>query len=324
MHPGLVAAGASIIASSAAMLQVLVHVARFAKSPDPVAIVGDTGSGKSTIARLLHEVSGRPGRLADISAGELDTALAPDDLFGHGRGAFTGAVERRRGLFVEAAGGTVLLDDFHWLRRSNQLRLLRVLDRREFRHLGDDRAVPLEARIIVGTHRSLDELMRRGTLVPDLRWRLGLLEIRVPSLAERVEDIAPLALRFLSECLDESGGRGPRQVSPHAIAALELCAWPGNVRQLRAVVRRAFAEAGDVEAVDAAHLGLEAPRRFDSAAPLEWKRRLVRWALWRTKGRVREAADLIGAHRNTVSAIKARLDEAAGRGECIARSNALR
>ena len=308
MHPGLVAASASIIASSAAMMQVLVHVVRFAKSPDPVAIVGDTGSGKSTIARLLHEQSGRPGRLADISAGELDTALAPDDLFGHGRGAFTGAVERRRGLLVEAAGGTVLLDDFHWLRRSNQLRLLRVLDRREFRHLGDDRAVPLEARIIVGTHESLDELMRRGKLVPDLRWRLGLLEIRVPSLAERVEDIAPLSLRFLAECLTESGGNGPRRLTPEAIAALELAPWPGNVRQLRAVVRRGFTQAGEVEEIDAGHLGLDTPRRFDSAASLEWKRRLVGWALWRTKGRVSEAADLIGAHRNTVSAIKMRLD----------------
>ena len=320
MHPGLVAASASIIASSAAMLQVLVQVARFAKSPDPVAIVGDTGSGKSTIARLLHEVSGRPGRLADISAGELDTALAPDDLFGHGRGAFTGAVDRRRGLFVEAAGGTVLLDDFHWLRRSNQLRLLRVLDRREFRHLGDDRAVPLEARIIVGTHESLDELMRRGKLVPDLRWRLGLLEIRVPSLVERVEDIAPLALRFLAECFEESGRNGARRVTPEAIAALELAPWPGNVRQLRAVVRRAFTEAGEVEEVDPVHLGLEAPRRFDSSASLEWKQRLVGWALWRTKGRVSEAAELIGAHRNTVSAIKARLGDMEHRGRANQRA----
>ncbi|MGH7537143.1 MAG: sigma-54-dependent transcriptional regulator [Gemmatimonadales bacterium] len=209
MPSGVVPTAGGLVAASAAMVPVLVRVARLARRPDPVTIVGPTGCGKSTVARLLHELSGRAGRLTEISAGELDSELARDDLFGHGRGAFTGAVGERRGLFADAEGGTVLLDDFHLLKRSRQLVLLRVLDRHEFRRLGSDRAVPLLARIVVGTHAGLDELGRRGRLVPDLRWRLGLHEVRVPSLAERLEDIGLLGLHFLDQCLTEAKGAGP-------------------------------------------------------------------------------------------------------------------
>lgn len=309
MHPGIVTAAATLVASSAAMLQLLSNVMRVARGPDPVTIVGETGSGKSTVARVIHEASGRPGRLAEISAGELNSELAPDELFGHGRGAFTGAVSRRSGLFAEAAGGTVLIDDFHWLRRSNQLRLLRVLDRHEYRQLGDDRPMPLRARIVIGSHQSLEELMRQGRLVPDLRWRLGLHELRVPSLAERIEDIAPLAVTFLRERQGEGDGTGPVRLHPHAIATLELAPWPGNVRQLRAVVRRAFTEAVEEDVILPQHLSLDtrASLRFEASAEWSTKQRLVRWALWRTGDQVSEAATLIGAHRNTVSAIRTRL-----------------
>jgi DNA-binding NtrC family response regulator len=320
MHPGLATAVATLVASSAAMVSVLTQAVRLAKSPDPVAIVGATGTGKSTIARVLHELSERSGRLAEISAGELNSALARDDLFGHGRGAFTGAVGERRGVFAEAHGGSVLLDDFHWLKRSRQYVLLRVFDRLDFRQLGSDRTIPFQARILVGAHLPLEELMRKGRLVPDLRWRLGLDEIVVPPLADRLEDIAPLALRFLEDRRVDSGTEGPTRINPPAIAVLELHDWPGNVRQLRAVVRRAFTEAGGREEIGIEHLVLgsvPSPVFDPDASPVQ-KRRLVRWALWRSGDQVSEAARLIRAHRNTVSGIRGQLQTpAAGQGSCL-------
>ncbi|MGH7613219.1 MAG: sigma-54-dependent transcriptional regulator [Gemmatimonadales bacterium] len=310
MQPGLVPPAVGLVAASAAMVSVVARVARFARRPDPVAIVGPTGCGKSTLARLLHQLSGRPGRLAEISAGELDSELARDDLFGHGRGAFTGAVGERGGLFAEAEGGTVLLDDFHLLRRSRQHVLLRVLDRFEFRRLGSDRAVPMLARIVVGTHDSLDELVRRRRLVPDLRWRLGLHAVQVPPLADRLEDIGLLGLEFLEQCRTETKGAGPSHFDDDVLAALALQPfWPGNVRQLRAVVRLAFTEAMDDEAIRPEHLELGEPasRGFDPSASPAQKRRLVQWALWHCGGHITKASKLIGAHRNTVSAISAEL-----------------
>ena len=320
MQSGVVPAAVGLVAASAAMVSVVARVARLAKRPDSVAIVGPTGCGKSTLARLLHELSGRPGRLAEISAGELDSGLASDDLFGHGRGAFTGAVGERRGLFAEAEGGTVLLDDFHLLKRSRQHVLLRVLDRHEFRHLGNDRAVPMLARIVVGTHDGLDELVRRGRLVPDLRWRLGLHEARMPPLADRLEDIGLLAFQFLDECVAEIKGAGPSRFDCQVLAALELQpSWPGNVRQLKAVVRLAFTEAMGQEAIRLEHLVLDqaTSRVFDPAASAVQKRRLVQWALWRSGGQVTKAAQLIGAHRNTVSVFRAELRRREGeRNQC--------
>lgn len=310
LQSGLVPPSVGLVAASAAMIAVVAHVARLARRPDPVSIVGPTGCGKSTLARLLHQLSGRPGRLAEISAGEVDSGLERDDLFGHGKGGFTGAVAERRGLFAEAEGGTVLLDDSHLLKRSTQYKLLRVLDRLEFRHIGSDRAVPMLARIVVGTHESPGELERRGRFLPDLRWRLGLHEAQVPPLADRLEDIGLLALQFLEECRAESKGAGPSRFDLQALAAFELQpSWPGNVRQLRAVVRLGFTEAMDEEEIRLEHLVLNEPtsRVFDPSASPAQKRRLVQWALWHSGGQATKAAQLIGAHRNTVSALRAEL-----------------
>src|SRR3989442_1036006 len=151
-------------------------------------------------ARLLRRLIERPGVLAELSAGELDGSLDQDQLFGHERGAFTGAVSRRLGLFAEAGGGTVLLDDFQHLGRREQLLLLRVLDSQEYRPHGADRRVGVQARVVVGVNRSLDDLMAQEIIIPDLRYRLGYLEIQLPRLAERPEDIPILAMKFLQGC----------------------------------------------------------------------------------------------------------------------------
>lgn len=144
--------------------------------------------------------------------------------------------------------------------------------------------------------------------MPDLRWRLGLHDARMPALEDRLEDIGLLALQFLEECRTETKGNGPSRLDAKALAAIELQpTWPGNVRQLRAVVRLAFTEAMDEEAIRVEHLVLHEPtsRVFDPSATPAQKRRLVQWALWHCGGQATKAAQLIGAHRNTVSAIRA-------------------
>jgi DNA-binding NtrC family response regulator len=306
MHPSLAADLAAIIASSGLMLQVLRQLHRVAKRPDPVIIVGETGTGKSMLARLLHQVSERSGVLAELSAGELDGSLGQDQLFGHERGAFTGAVSRRRGLFAEAGGGTVLLDDFQHLGRHDQLLLLRVLDAQEYRPLGADRRVSVQARLVIGVNRSLDELVASGALIPDLRYRLGYHVLHLPRLAARPEDIPLLAGRFLHECVGPAGEIIPAEFTIEALTALEFADWPGNVRQLKYVVRMAFTSALGEQEIRLEHLPEEMRHfpKYESHATSEDKRRVVAWALRRSGGRVQAAARLLGVHRNTIAALR--------------------
>ncbi len=306
MHPGIAADVMAIIASSGLMLETLRQLHRVAKLPDPVIIVGETGTGKSMLARLLHRVSERPGVLAELSAGELDGGLGQDQLFGHERGAFTGAVSRRRGLFAEAGGGTVLLDDFQHLGRHDQLLLLRVLDAQEYRPLGADRRVSVQARLVIGVNRSLDELVATGALLPDLRYRLGYHVLHLPRLAERPEDIPLLADRFLHECVGPTGELIPAGFTLDALTALEFADWPGNVRQLQHVVRRAFTSALGQQEIRLEHLpeGMRHFPKFESHATSEYKRRVVAWALRRSGGHVQAAARLLGVHRNTITALR--------------------
>lgn len=286
------------------MLEVIRRLDRVAKLPDPIIIVGETGTGKSTIARLLHRLSERPGVLAELSAGELDESLGQDQLFGHERGAFTGAVSRRRGLFAEAVGGTVLLDDFQHLRRREQLLLLRVLDAQEYRPLGADRRVSVQARLVVGVNADLDEFVARGTLLPDLRYRLGYHVLQLPRLAERPEDIPLLADRFLRECDGVPDQVAPAEFTFDALTALEFADWPGNVRQLKQVVRVAFTNALGEQQIRLEHLpeGMRHLPKIDTHAMPECKRRVVAWALRVSGGDVQAAARLLGVHRNTIAA----------------------
>lgn len=306
MHPSLAADLAAIVASSGLMLQALRQLHRLAKLPDPVIIVGETGTGKSMFARLLHRLSERPGVLAELSAGELDVSLGQDQLFGHERGAFTGALSRRRGLFAEAGGGTVLLDDFQHLGRREQLLLLRVLDAQEYRPLGADRRVGVRARLVIGVNRGLDELVASGMLLPDLRYRLGYHVLNLPRLAERPEEIPLLADRFLRECVGPTGEIIPARLTLEALTGLEFANWPGNVRQLRHVVRMAFTSALGEQEIRLEHLpeGMRHSPRFKSHATPEYKRRVVAWALRRSGGHVQAAARLLGVHRNTITALR--------------------
>src|SRR5438034_10244013 len=160
------------VAVSGLMAEVLGHIRQFAPA-DTVVFEGATGTGKSYLAEALHQASGRCGAFVDVSAGEFEPALALDQLFGHVRGAFTGAMTRHRGLFTEAEGGTLLIDEFHLLRRSQQAMLIRVLERRVYRPIGYERDVPVMCAVLVGVEEGLDRLGARGRMRANLRSRLG-------------------------------------------------------------------------------------------------------------------------------------------------------
>lgn len=300
------------VALAPATLEALRLITVYAPAETPVVLVGATGTGKSYFARLLHELSGRRGPFEDMGAGELDEHLARDQLFGHRRGGFTGAVGDRLGLIRAAGSGTVLLDDFHLAPRWLQYALLRLFDRGAFKPVGVDRDGVAGCRLVVGIGDDPDRLVAQGELLADLRYRLGHCFVRLPELVQRREEIAAFAHRFLAE----APGRtkvlgGPREFASGVTGLLEAGAWPGNLRDLREAVHRAYVHARGSQRAEIMVEDLpEEARvsiRYDRRGDLDTKLRLVRWALWRTGGHVGRAAELIGAHRNTVGALMERL-----------------
>ncbi len=290
-----------------AMLDALRAVHSYAPAATPVLLVGETGTGKSCIARLLHDLSGRRGSFHDISAGELEPNLAADQLFGHAPGAFTGARGRRAGIIADAANGTLLLDDFHLLPRQMQYLLLRPFDRRLYRAVGLDSDAPLSCRLVVGLGEDPDALVARGKMLKDLRYRLEYCMIRLPPLEERREEIALFAGHFLARCREETGvPDGPTEFAPDVLAVLEAGHYPGNLRDLKGRVHAAYLLARGETEIRYEHLPPAArePLRFDARADRQAKLRLVAWALRRTEGHVGRAAELLHAHRNTVRALR--------------------
>jgi len=224
---------------SAPIKEVLEQVALVAASNFTVLIVGETGSGKELVARAIHRQSERRSRaFIALDFGAIPEPLVESELFGHERGAFTGADRRRAGHFRLAAGGTCFLDEIGNLPTSLQTRLLRVLESREVRPIGGDRATTVDVRFIAATHNDLQERARVGGFRADLYFRLAQYTIAVPPLRARREDIAHLAQRFLDEASVELR-RPVQQLAPAALEQLQRADWPGNVRELRNVVRQA-------------------------------------------------------------------------------------
>ncbi len=297
----------NLVALCPAMLDALRAVHSYAPAATPVLLVGETGTGKSSIARLLHGLSGRPGAFRDISGGELEPNLAADQLFGHVAGSFTGARGRRAGIVAEAANGTLLLDDFHLLPRQIQYLLLRPFDRRLYRAVGLDSDAPLSCRLVVGLGEDPDALVARGEMLKDLRYRLEYCIIRLPRLEERREEIALFAAHFLAKCREETGiTDGPTEFAPDVIAVLEAGRYPGNLRDLKGRVRAAYLLARGETEIRFEHLPPVAQHSltFDAHADRQAKLRLVAWALRRTEGHVGRAAELLHVHRNTVRALR--------------------
>lgn len=221
----------SPVVASSAMLAVMADVDRFAPLPWPALIQGETGVGKELVARALHDRSPRgAGPFVALNGGGLPGELIESELFGHERGAFTGAVQSHRGAFEQAHGGTLFLDEVAELPLNLQTRLLRVLETWHVRRVGSESARQIDVRLVCATHRDLRCMVREETFREDLFYRIHRLVIDVPALRNRVDDIGPLAKHFLSSMRDELG---EKKLSSDAVRRLRLYSWPGNVRELR-------------------------------------------------------------------------------------------
>jgi two-component system, NtrC family, nitrogen regulation response regulator NtrX len=252
-----------LIWKSAVMQSVMAKVERVAASETRVAILGETGAGKELIARTLHEKSARHnGPFITLNCAAVPAELIESELFGHEKGAFTGAATRHAGKFEQAHGGTLFLDEIGDMPALMQAKLLRVLEQKEVERIGSDRTIPVDVRVIVATHRNLEELVRKGEFRQDLYHRVFVFPILLPPLRERREDIR-LLVDFFAQAVAEQNDWKPREIDAEAFAELERYAWPGNVRELRNVVERLLLLADD--RVDAATARLALP--VDSSAP---------------------------------------------------------
>jgi DNA-binding NtrC family response regulator len=230
---------AAVVIKSTAMKQVMQTVKRLAQSTIAVLIHGETGTGKEVITRAIHESGPRKkGPLQTINCAAIPQTLIESVLFGHEHGAYTGADRSARGIFEQADGGTVLLDEIGELAASAQAALLRVLETKKVTRIGGDKEIAVDVRVIAATHRDLEAMVAAGMFRQDLLYRLNSMTLRIPALRERVEEIRPLAERFLKEASRQAGS-DVREIDPAAMAALESYNWPGNVRELRNAIERA-------------------------------------------------------------------------------------
>ncbi|AUX23525.1 sigma-54 dependent transcriptional regulator [Sorangium cellulosum] len=229
-----------VLATQSPLMRSVVEVAlRAARSAIPVLLRGETGTGKEVLARFIHDRSPRrAGPLICVNCGAIPALLIESTLFGHERGAFTGASQQHKGVFEAAAGGTVLLDEVGELPAAAQAALLRVLETKRVTRVGATREIEVDVRVIAATHRDLDAMCDEGTFRLDLLYRLNAMTLDIPPLRARRDDIAPLAAGFLEQANRAHQGK-VRSIAPEALALLKGYAWPGNVRELRNAIERA-------------------------------------------------------------------------------------
>jgi formate hydrogenlyase transcriptional activator len=239
----------SIIGSSPALESVLTQVARVARSDTTVLVTGETGTGKELIATAIHEASPRRDRpLVKLNCAAISAGLVESELFGHVKGAFTGATDRHTGRFELADGGTLFLDEVSELPLDTQVKLLRVLQEREFEPVGSTKTQRADVRVIAATNRQLEDVVANGTFRSDLYYRLNVFPIEVPPLRERRSDITELARHFI-ERLARKVGSSVRELGADARQRLEAHAWPGNVRELQNTIERALISSPGTELV---------------------------------------------------------------------------
>ena len=295
----------SLVFTSAAMSQLALLVRRVAPRDVTVLITGESGTGKERVAEALVRASRRADKpFVRFNCAALTPELAEAELFGHARGAFTGAVHARGGLFREADGGTLLLDEVGELAPATQAKLLRVLQEGEVRPLGEDHTYRVDVRVLAATHRDLASLIGSGQFREDLLYRLKVVTLHVPPLRERPEDIPVLARHFLARAAQRFGV-APVRVTNELLARLESYPWPGNVRELENALESAVALSPD-GAIELIHLpdpatpgAQPAPTRFKEKVAA-YERGLIVAALEAAKGNQREAARLLEMGRATL------------------------
>jgi two-component system response regulator AtoC len=246
LHSELAAADA-IIGKSPALKEVLWHIRRVAETNVNVFIQGESGTGKELVAKAIHRLSPfRHGPFVDINCGAIPENLQESELFGHEKGAFTGATQTRQGKLELADGGTIFLDEVSEMSPATQVKLLRFLQERSFDRVGGSRRIKVNARVISATNTSLEESVTGGAFREDLYYRLVVYPVTVPPLRDRAEDIPLLVAHFLTK-FEKDTGKAIRRVSPEALEVLAGYSWPGNVRELEnAVVRAMIVADGDV------------------------------------------------------------------------------
>lgn len=302
-----------IIGGSTGLSGVMEMVRQVAPLNNTVLLLGETGTGKEMIANAIHYSSPRKdGPFIKVNCGALPDNLIDSELFGHERGAFTGAVAESRGRFERADGGTIFLDEIGELPPSAQIRLLRVLQNHEVERVGGKRSIPVDIRVIAATHRNLQSMMTEGRFREDLWYRLSGFPIIVPPVRQRKEDVPALARHFLAMKSRELGIAVPPSIAPGALLRLMEYDWPGNVRELENLVERELirhregpltfegiqSERGTTKAVAAGNGGLQSPMKLDEAMAAH-----IREVLKIAKGKIHGpggAAELLGVNPNTL------------------------
>ena len=303
---------AAIITRSPDMERILEQARMVAASDVSVLITGASGSGKELLANAIHKASSRAGKpFVAINCAALPEPLLESELFGHSRGAFTGAVSEHRGLFQAADGGTLFLDEIGDMPLTLQVKLLRALQERQIRPLGSTASVPIDVRIISATHRDLDRAMHEGEFREDLYYRLNVVNLKLPALKERAEDVPLLAKHLVTQAA-ERHKPFVKGFSPEALNLLASSAWPGNVRQLVNVVEQCVALTSSAmipEALVAQALAAEdnaLPTFNDARAGFE--RSYLIKVLKITEGNVTQAARIAGRNRTDFYKLLARHD----------------
>jgi DNA-binding NtrC family response regulator len=298
----------AIVAESRAMQAVLSQLERVAPSDVNVLITGEHGTGKDVVARWIHAASPRAGRaLITVNAGGIADTLFESELFGHVKGAFTDAKADRVGSFELADGGTLFLDEIANVSLKQQAKLLRVLESGDLQRVGSSRTRRVDVRVLAATNADLRREVAEGRFREDLLYRLNTIEIRLPALRERREDIPPLAALFLREQASRNR-RAVVELTAGAVRALLDHSWPGNVRELRHAVERAVLMARG-SAVTEDDLGLQQPRAAGAGAGTDFtgditleeaERMLIQRALTRHGGNVSRAAESLGVSRSAL------------------------
>jgi transcriptional regulator with PAS, ATPase and Fis domain len=298
------------------MQEILRKITKLAETRSTALIIGETGTGKELVARALHQASSLAHKpFVAVNCAAITETLLESELFGHEKGAFTGAENRRRGFFEQADTGTIFLDEVGELAPSAQVKLLRVLQQREVVRVGGSQPIKIDVRVIAATHRDLAAMVKQGHFREDLYYRLNVVTIQVPPLRNRMDDLPALA-QHLVEKYSTSCNRSVRGVSRDAMECMRLYAWPGNIRELENVIERAvvLGSSDTILPEDLPETLFEAPAITSSGVPnfhasvAQHKRDIILRAVQQAQGNLSEAARLLGLHPNYLHRLVTTMD----------------